>query len=133
MAAASAAPLARVPYLLVCLLVGVPLAWAPVVLGLHGPIPEKFDVLYIEGRVAIWSYYVARMLIGFWIGITAFPAQWWLRGPLCGFLAVFPLTLISVAMPGCGPPCMQMNLGTATFTGLVVAGLVRWLSGRDHA
>jgi hypothetical protein len=94
--------LGRQPYLLVCVLAGVPLGWTPVLLQLHGPIAEKFDVLYIQGSIAVWSYYVARMLIGFWIGITTWPAPWWLRGPLCGFLAVFPLTLISLAMPGCG-------------------------------
>jgi hypothetical protein len=123
----------RLPYLLVCLGVGLPLAWAPVLFSLHGPIPQKFDVLYIQGNVAIWSYYTARMLIGFWVGITAWPAPWWLRGPLCGFLAVFPLTLISVVMPGCGPPCMRINLTTATLTGLVVAGAARWITGRNRA
>ena len=98
-------------YLGLCLLVGIPLSWAPVVLGWiggpgwgHGPIPEKFNVLYIEGRIAVWSYYSARMLIGFWVGVATWPAAWWMRGPLCGFLAVFPLTLVSLAMTGCGWP-----------------------------
>jgi len=44
------------------------------------------------------------MLIGFWVGITTWPLAWWVRGPMCGFLSVFPLTLISLAMPGCGWP-----------------------------
>lgn len=90
------------PYLLVCVVIGIPLGWMPVLLHLHGPIKEKFDVLYIQGNIAVWSYYSARMLIGFWVGVTAWPSPWWLRGPICGFLAVFPLTLISLAMPGCG-------------------------------
>jgi hypothetical protein len=66
--------------------------------------PQKFDLLYIEGSIAVWSYYSARMLIGFWVGITTWPSAWWVRGPMCGFLSVFPLTLISLAMPGCGWP-----------------------------
>lgn len=122
----------RQAYLLVCLAVGLPLAWAPVVLDLHGPIPEKFNVLYIRGSLAIWSYYSARMLIGFWVGVTRWPARWWLRGPLCGFLAVFPLTLVSAAMPGCGLPCMAHNLTTATLTGLAVAGAAYAVTGRNH-
>ncbi len=128
------------PYPLVCVLAGLPFAWAPVLLGWlfgpgygHGPIPEKFDVLYIQGSIAIWSYYAARMLIGLWVGITAWPARWWLRGPLCGFLGVFPLTLVSLAMPGCGLPCMRINLATATLTGLAAAGIARLVTGKDRA
>jgi len=90
------------PYPLLCTLLGAVLGWLPRLV--HGPIAQKFNLLYIHGDVAVWSYYSARMLIGFWIGITRWPARWYLRGPLCGFLVVFPLTLISVAMPGCGWP-----------------------------
>jgi hypothetical protein len=94
--------LRQLPYLVVCIAVGVPLGWLPVILDIHGPIKEKFDVLYIQGSIAVWGYYTVRMLIGVWVGVTAWPPRWWLRGPLCGFLAVLPLTLISLAMPGCG-------------------------------
>jgi hypothetical protein len=125
------APLERAPYLAVCVALGLGLGWLP--MFLHGPIAEKFDVLYIEGRIAVWSYYVARCAIGFWVGATAFPRRWWLRGPLIGALVVFPLTLISVAMPGCGGPCMRANLTSAAALGLAVAGLARLLTGKDFA
>jgi len=92
----------RLPYALVCTLVGLPLAWLPPLV--HGPIPEKFNLLYIKGSIAVWGWYSARMMIGFLVGITRWPRPWYLRGPLCGFLAMFPLGLVSVATPNCGPP-----------------------------
>ncbi|HZR84097.1 MAG TPA: hypothetical protein VFD92_23575 [Candidatus Binatia bacterium] len=70
----------------------------------HGPIPQKFDVLYINGSIAVWGYYVARLLIGFLVGITVWPERWWIRGPLCGVVMLLPLTVVALAMPGCGPP-----------------------------
>lgn len=118
-------------YTLVCTLLGLALGWIPA--QLHGPIPEKFDVLYIQGSIAIWAWYVARSIIGFWIGVTAWPAPWWIRGPLCGFLTLLPLTLVSLGMPGCGAPCLRVNLASATALGLVVAGLARAITGKDHA
>ena len=93
---------ARRRYSLVCTLLGFALGWLP--LFMHGPIPQKFNVLYIRGAVAVWGYYSARLLIGFLVGITRWPAPWYLRGPMCGLLMMFPLTLISLAMPGCGWP-----------------------------
>src|SRR5438876_1126173 len=81
---------------------GLVLGWLPIFV--HGPIPQKFNVLYIRGATAVWAFYTARLLIGFLVGITAWPRPWYVRGPLCGFLALFPLTLISLAMPGCGWP-----------------------------
>ncbi|HYD48507.1 MAG TPA: hypothetical protein VEB21_09175 [Terriglobales bacterium] len=108
-------------YLLICTLAGLVLGWLPILV--HGPIPEKFDALYIRGSTAVWSYYVARCSIGFLIGITWWPAPWYLRGPLCGWLVVGPLTLISVAMPGCGPPCMATNLTSAATLGLMIAAI----------
>jgi hypothetical protein len=92
----------RLPYPLLCVLLGLVLGWLPRLV--HGPIPQKFNVLYIRGSTAVWAFYGARMLIGFWVGVTRWPAPWYLRGPLCGFLTMFPLTLISLAMPGCGWP-----------------------------
>ena len=92
----------RLPYPLLCVLLGPVLGWLPRLV--HGPIPQKFNVLYIRGSTAVWAFYCARMLIGFWVGVTRWPAPWYLRGPLCGFLTMFPLTLISLAMPGCGWP-----------------------------
>ena len=50
----------------------------------------------------MWGFYATRLLIGFWVGVTRWPPSWYVRGPLCGFLALFPLTIISLAMPGCG-------------------------------
>lgn len=93
-------PLAGVPYLAVCLALGLVAGWIPILL--HGPIAEKFNVLYIEGRIAVWGFYFARCSIGFWVGATVFPRRWYLRGPLCGLLVMLPLTVVSLAMPGCG-------------------------------
>ena len=90
----------RLPYPLVCTLLGLVLGWLP--FWLHGPAPEKFDVLYIQGSIAVWAYYGARMSIGMWVGITAWPERWYLRGPLCGLLVMAPLTVIALATPGCG-------------------------------
>ena len=89
----------RMPYLLVCAALGLVLGWLPLLV--HGPIPEKFDVLYIRGSIAVWAFYTGRLLIGFWVGITRWPEHWWLRGPLCGFLSMFPLGILLLATPGC--------------------------------
>lgn len=86
----------------VCTLLGLVLGWAPVLF--HGPIPEKFDLLYIKGSIAVWAYYSARLLIGFVVGISVWPERWWLRGPLVGFLTMLPVTFVALATPGCGPP-----------------------------
>jgi hypothetical protein len=120
----------RLPYPLLCSLLGVLLGWVPRLL--HGPIPQKFDVLYIRGAIAVWGYYSARMLIGVMVGITAVPQRWYLRGPLCGFLTVFPLTLVSLAMPGCGWPCMLLNLTTATAIGFVIGGVAYLITSQHH-
>ena len=124
------APLARVPYPLACIVLGLGLGWLPKFL--HGPIPEKFDAYYISGSAAVWAYYLSRLLIGFWIGISTWPAAWWLRGPLCGFLALLPVTFFSLAVPSCGPRCMAINLTTGTFVGTLIAGIAFWLTGRHH-
>lgn len=92
----------QIPYPLLCTVLGVALGWWPALF--HGPIAAKFNLLYIRGATAVWAWYSARLLIGFLVGITRWPAQWWLRGPLCGFLMMFPLGLVSVATPGCGFP-----------------------------
>ena len=88
------------PYPLLCTLLGLVLGWLPKLV--HGPIPQKFDVLYIKGSIAVWGWYVARMMIGFMVGITRWPARWYLRGPLCGCVLMLPLGLVSLATPGCG-------------------------------
>ena len=92
----------RVPYPLVCALLGAVLGWLP--MFVHGPIAAKFNVLYIRGSTAVWAFYAARLLVGLLVGLTIWPRSWYLRGPLCGLLALFPLTLVSLAMPGCGWP-----------------------------
>ncbi len=99
--AAKPVPLqARAPYVLVCTVLGLVLGWVPLLL--HGPIPEKFDVLYIRGSVAVWAFYSARLSIGFLVGVSAWPVRWYLRGPLLGFLALLPVTFVALATPGCG-------------------------------
>jgi hypothetical protein len=120
-----------VPYALVCVLVGLVLAWVPAFL--HGPIPYKYNVLGIRGGVAVWGWYVARMLIGLLVGITVWPARWYVRGPLCGLLALVPLSVVSLATPGCGPPCAFWNNFTAAAIGLLVAGVAYRVTGRHHA
>jgi hypothetical protein len=93
-------PLARWPYPLVCVALGLALGWLPLLV--HGPIAKKFDILYIQGSIAVWAYYSARLLIGVWVGLTSWPARWYLRGPLCGFLSMLPLGIMALATPGCG-------------------------------
>ena len=85
----------KVPYTVLCILLGVALGWVPKLL--HGPIPEKFDIHYLHGDTLVWAFYTARMLVGFWVGITTWPPQWWLRGPLCGIATMLPPTPENVA------------------------------------
>ena len=122
--------LRRLPYPLLCTLLGLALGWLPILI--HGPIPEKYNVLYIRGAVAVWGWYTARLLIGFVVGITRWPPYWYVRGPLIGFMMLFPLSLVSLATPGCGPPCMSLNLTSATAIGTAVAGIAYLVSGRHH-
>jgi hypothetical protein len=122
--------LRRLPYPLLCTVLGLMLGWLPILV--HGPIPEKYNVLYIRGAVAVWGWYTARLLIGFVVGITRWPPYWYLRGPLVGFMMLFPLSLVSLATPSCGLPCMSLNLTTATAIGTAVAGLAYLVSGRHH-
>jgi len=56
-------------------------------------------VLHIDGSVAVWGFYTARMLAGAFVGASSWPSAWSLRGPLCGLLALLP---VSLATPGCG-------------------------------
>lgn len=92
----------RLFYVFVCVVSGGLLAWLPSFF--HGPIHQKFDLFYLNGAVMVWGWYLARMLIGLWVGITASPPQWYLRGPLCGLLAMVPLGIVSLGIPGCGWP-----------------------------
>lgn len=99
----------------------------------HGPIPEKFDLFYLRGSVAVWSWYTARLLIGFLVGITCWPRRWYLRGALCGFLMMLPPGIMSLAVPTCGPRCMFWNETTAVMIGILVAGIAFKLTGQEHA
>jgi len=121
----------RMPYPLVCALLGFVLGWIPKFL--HGPIPEKFDLFYIHGSISVWSWYAARLLVGVMVGITCLPRRWYFRGPLCGFLMMLPPGIMSLSVPTCGPVCMFWNETTATSLGLIVAGLAFWLTGKHHA
>lgn len=118
-------------YLLLCTALGAVLGWIP--FFLHGPIPEKYMILHIDGHLAVWGWYAARLLIGFYVGVSAFPRAWYLRGPLCGFLSIFPLTIVSWATPGCGLPCMGNNQLSAAAVGLAVAAIAWRLTGRSSA
>jgi len=90
----------RLSYPLTCVLLGLVLGWVP--LWLHGPIAHKFNVLYIDGSIAVWAFYGSRLLVGWWVGVSTWPQPWFVRGPLCGFLTLLPVSLISWATPGCG-------------------------------
>ena len=81
-------------------LLGLVLGWLPWLL--HGPAPMKFAVHYIHGQLAVSAFYTARLLIGAFVGMTAWPRRWYLRGPLCGFALMLPVSLVSLATPGCG-------------------------------
>jgi hypothetical protein len=75
----NAPPLQRISYPLLCTARGLIFGWLPWLV--HGPIPEKFNVLYIQGSTAVWAYYSARLLVGFVVGISVWPRAWFLRGP----------------------------------------------------
>jgi hypothetical protein len=90
----------RLPYPLLCTLLGLVLGWLPRLV--HGPIEEKFNLLYIRGAIAVWGFYSARLLIGFLVGNMRWPARWYLRGPLCGVVMMLPVGVIALATPGCG-------------------------------
>jgi hypothetical protein len=119
------------PYVVLCTLIGIAIGWLPMLV--HGPIPEKFNVLYIHGATAVWGWYTARLLIGFVVGISRWPRPWYVRGPLCGCLLLFPLTLVSLAVPGCGWPCLFWNLVTASAIGTTVGGLAFLMTGKHCA
>jgi hypothetical protein len=125
------APLARLPYLAVCTGLGLALGWVPLLL--HGPIPEKFDVLYINGSLAVWGFYLGRCAIGFWVGVSTWPARWWIRGPLLGFVSMLPLGIVLLATPGCGTLCFRLNMSSAIALGFANAGLAFLLTGRHRA
>jgi hypothetical protein len=93
-------PLLSLPYFAVCGMLGAALGWAPMLL--HGPIPEKFTIYYLDGSSIVWAFYTARLSVGIWVGITTTPRRWYLRGPLCGFLALLPVTFVALGTPGCG-------------------------------
>jgi len=125
----------RLPYPIVCVLLGLVLGWIPGML--HGPIPEKWSYYYygqtpIDGIAIVRGYYVARLSVGLLVGITAWPQQWWLRGPLCGALLMLPLGMVALANPLCGAECMFWNTLSAGLVGLVVGGLAFLLTGKSR-
>lgn len=122
--------LARVPYVVVCAALGLVLGWLP---GLvHGPIHEKWDLFGVRGVMVVSGYYVARLSIGLWVGITNLPEPWYLRGPLCGALVMLPLGFVALANPMCGGPCMGWNTLTGATVGLAVGGLAWAITGKHH-
>jgi hypothetical protein len=116
------------PYPLVCALLGVVLGAIPSFV--HGPIHQKFDVLYLNGSIIVWAWYTARSLIGYLVGVTRWPRQWWLRGPLCGAIMIVPLCFVSLGTPGCGPPCAAANFTSAVTVGTLVGGIAYLLTRR---
>ena len=110
---------------------GLVLGWLPALV--HGPIPAKWDVHGVRGDILVWGYYVARMSIGLWVGISSTPARWFLRGPLCGALAMIPLGFVGLSNPLCGAPCMFWNTVTGATVGFAVAGLAWSITGKHQA
>jgi hypothetical protein len=126
----------RGSYGLLCAALGLVLGLVPGFF--HGPIPEKWSYYYyadtpIDGAFVVWGYYAARMSIGVLVGVSVWPPQWWLRGPLAGAFLMLPLGLVALANPLCGTSCMFWNTFSAALVGFLV-GLVAFLvTGRDHA
>lgn len=118
-------------YTALCAVLGVVLGWIP---GLvHGPIAEKWSFYGIAGGTLVWGYAFARMSIGLWVGMTGSPPQWYLRGPLCGALAMLPLGFVALANPMCGAPCMGWNTLSGAAVGFAVGGLAWSITGKHHA
>ena len=120
----------RLPYPLLCALVGLVVGWFPKFF--HGPIPEKFDLYYFHGYLAVWAYYLARLLIGVAVGISVVPALWYVRGPLVGAVMMVPCGFISLANPSCGPTCMFWNMVTGAIIGTSVGAVAFWATGKHH-
>ena len=64
-------------------------------------IRKPVTVLMITMIVVIFGI-VSLTTIGLLVGITRYPSAWFVRGPLCGLLMMAPVTVISLATPGCG-------------------------------
>ncbi len=124
-------PPVRLPYVVVCILLGLAIGWLPALF--HGPIPYKFNIRGMEGTITVWAWYTARMSIGVLIGISVLPRAWYLRGPLCGLLCLFPVGFVALSNPGCGVPCMFWNEVTGGVAGALIAGIAFLLTGRHHA
>lgn len=122
---------ARLRYTAVCIALGLALGWLPAIV--HGPIPEKWDVQSVRGSVLVWGYHVARLSIGMWVGITSVPSAWYLRGPLCGAMAMIPLGFVGLSNPLCGAPCMFWNTVTGATVGFAVGALAWSITGKHHA
>ncbi len=121
----------RASYIVLCAAVGAVLGWVPKLF--HGPIPEKFNLYYLQGWIIVWGWYVARMLIGLMVGLTHWPERWWLRGPLVGALTILPLGFVSLGVPSCGPRCMAVNLTSGAGIGLAVGAVAWWITGRSRS
>lgn len=120
-----------VSYTAVCIALGLALGWLPALV--HGPVAEKWSIYGVEGAMVVWAYRLARLSIGLWVGITSVPQPWYLRGPLCGALAMVPLGFVGLSNPMCGAPCMFWNTATGATIGFAVGGLAWAITGRDHA
>lgn len=92
----------RSRYVRTCILLGLALGWLPALV--HGPVHEKWDFYGLSGRTLVAAWPLARISIGLLVGITAVPEAWWLRGMLCGVVAMLPLGIVALGNPLCGPP-----------------------------
>jgi hypothetical protein len=129
------APLAGRPanlrYVAVSTAIGLLLGWLPALV--HGPVAEKWNVHGVHGGTLVAGYFVARLSIGFWSGAVVVPRAWFLRGPICGALAMLPLGFVGLSNDLCGGPCMFWNTATAAAVGFATAGIAWSITGRHSA
>jgi hypothetical protein len=116
---------------LICVAVGLVLGWIPTLF--QGPDPQKFDIYYLYGDVAVWSFYFSRMLIGIVVGVSVWPRRWYVRGPVCGALLTAPPGIFALATPGCSPAWVFWNTVTGAVIGTVAGAAAYVATGRDHA
>ena len=125
----------RMSYAILGTLLGLALGLIP---GLfHGPIPEKWSFYYygdtpINGAFVVWGYYVARMSVGVLVGVSVWPSQWWLRGPLAGVFVMLPLGMVALANPLCGSSCMFWNTFSAALVGFLVGLIAFVVTGKSR-
>jgi hypothetical protein len=78
------------------------LVFGLVCMGLASSNPEAADTLTATIK---WNIVLSRTLMGFMIGISALPMNWWLHGIVLGFIASIPMAVAVL-------PRMDIFIGT---------------------